>query len=315
MVERLEKADAEGRGPTRATSQHEVDELEPANPTEVDVQPVKVQAVAALVGQDGKEGSSTTTRGQDQLQGHQPEAVGPNERAKPTLDEPVKQVVETVPTSSEPVQPSQSPASAAHDQPTAVAITDTSTYPNSEATKSAADNAKPVAADAMDTTVPALPEPASTSPRPTDAQSTTIVPPTTHASSDGPGEKRKRESSVAADNDQGNEADDKSSKKPRTTSPSLPTVTSSTSTTTAPNPLPHAAYPRSRALYIDNLKRPLDMVELEELLNQFGPLEKSDHVGLENGFWVSGVKSHVYCIASIPPLPSLHLVHLSNLVC
>lgn len=62
------------------------------------------------------------------------------------------------------------------------------------------------------------------------------------------------------------------------------------------SPLPHALHPPTRALYIDNFRRPLDVAELRELLEGHGTLEST--IG-NDGIWVSGVKSHVYCIVSL----------------
>jgi hypothetical protein len=92
-----------------------------------------------------------------------------------------------------------------------------------------------------------------------------------------------------------------------TTAPeSAPEPTSDPAPTTAPvpardpfedipNPLPHAQHPPTKAIYIDNLRRPLDMPGLKDLLEENGELDDSEVSG---GIWVSGVKSHVYAVVS-----------------
>jgi hypothetical protein len=62
-----------------------------------------------------------------------------------------------------------------------------------------------------------------------------------------------------------------------------------------PNPLPHTQHPPTKAIYIDNLRRPLDMPGLKDLLEENGELDDSEVSG---GVWVSGVKSHVYAVVS-----------------
>ena len=68
----------------------------------------------------------------------------------------------------------------------------------------------------------------------------------------------------------------------------------------APNPLPHAQHPPTKALYIDNFRRPLDVPALKELLEDQGELDSTEVSG---GVWISGVKSHVYAMVSRPCPP------------
>jgi cobalamin biosynthesis protein CobT len=63
------------------------------------------------------------------------------------------------------------------------------------------------------------------------------------------------------------------------------------------NPLEHAQHPPTTALFIDNFKRPVDLVELRELLESHGEL---DETVIERGIWLSGVKSHLYVAVSRP---------------
>lgn len=63
------------------------------------------------------------------------------------------------------------------------------------------------------------------------------------------------------------------------------------------NPLAHARHPPTRALYIDNFRRPLDLAALRELLEEQGELDDAE---VKTGLWVSGVKSHIYVVVSPP---------------
>ena len=80
-----------------------------------------------------------------------------------------------------------------------------------------------------------------------------------------------------------------------TTEPSKPSPPQSKPT--PPNPLRHARHQPTRAIYIDNLRRPLDVGELKDLLLEHGELDE-EAGGVKGGMWVSGVKSHVYAVVS-----------------
>lgn len=51
-------------------------------------------------------------------------------------------------------------------------------------------------------------------------------------------------------------------------------------------------HPPTRALYISNLRRPLQPADLREMLEEHGELDDAEEMG--KGAWVDGVRSHCY---------------------
>ncbi len=76
---------------------------------------------------------------------------------------------------------------------------------------------------------------------------------------------------------------------------SVSPLTSSAAASLPPK-LQHSLHPPTRALYISNLRRPLQPADLAEMLGGCGELDTAD--GLEGGCWVDGVRSHAYCVVS-----------------